>query len=416
MRRDSFEFIFLQRRLTRGPFSFRCSCEAFPLTKSSPKSGVTLLELMVALGLLAMLLLVAWSLFDNLQKAEDRSDGLANRVQILRQIRTWLADDLDHLVVNVNDGSPSGSEDHFVGDSTGFVATVSPSLDPLPFLQDAFASTTPQGDTIARQEPEEERELSSVYDTDQDLQVRAARKSPWTLEKIRIDYSLEPQLNGEPNSAPAPTDDIVYKLVRRERLHTAVSSSSLSREPRNAAAAIMDSPESIPAADRQLSIRDLYRQSDETLDTPGPALKEKTIEGIQKAQFRYFDGSVWNTDWDSRKRKTIPLAIAVQFDFPSRSKARNDRDKRKDQASNSDLAEVSSDQSFGTIDTLLAQQPTAQSEPMNNEEYLITTSSTEVTIIVATHFRKSNATAEESKSPNDRNSPFPSGSTTRRSP
>ncbi len=37
---------------------------------------------MVALGLLAMLLLVAWSLFDNLQKAEDRSDGLANRVQI----------------------------------------------------------------------------------------------------------------------------------------------------------------------------------------------------------------------------------------------------------------------------------------------------------------------------------------------
>ncbi len=81
--------------------------------------------------------------------------------------------------------------------------------------------------------------------------------------------------------------------------------------------------------------------------------KKKRLRGFEKAQFRYFDGSVWNTDWDSRKRKTMPLAIAVQFDFPSRSKASNDRDKRKDQASNSDLAEVGSDQSFGTIDTLL---------------------------------------------------------------
>ncbi|MFN7334025.1 MAG: type II secretion system protein J, partial [bacterium] len=49
------------------------------------RCGVTLLELLIALGVLSVLMIVAWSLFDNLQKAEERSGGLARRVQLLRQ-------------------------------------------------------------------------------------------------------------------------------------------------------------------------------------------------------------------------------------------------------------------------------------------------------------------------------------------
>ena len=399
MRKDSSEIDFSPFGAARKRVDYRRSNDGVRLAQSPHRYGVTLLELMVALGLLAMLLLVAWSLFDNLQKAEERSEGLANRVQVLRQIRSWLAEDLDQLVLpirNLSDGISSSGDIHFVGNSTGFVAKISPSLDPLPFLQDAFESTASSVDSPAIQESEDETEVASVYDTDEDRQVRAARRSPWALEIISIDYTLEPQPRGMQNSASVPTEDLVYKLVRRERLPTAVSEiSSIDNGTSTVGGKVPVG--SIPAADRELTIRDLYRQTDETLDTRGPALREKSLEGIQNAQFQYFDGTAWKSDWDSRKQNGFPVAIAVQFDFPSRSQARKDKAQRKRDANDSDQAEVSSEQSFGTIDTLLAQQPTAQAETQDNQEYLIATSSTEVTIVVATHYRAIKPTGEETE-------------------
>jgi prepilin-type N-terminal cleavage/methylation domain-containing protein len=418
MRMDSSEIGFHPLGVTRERIDSHRSIESLQISLRTPRHGVTLLELMVALGLLAMLLLVAWSLFDNLQKAEERSEGLANRVQVLRQIRTWLAEDLDQLVFPINnpgDGMSSSGDVHFVGDTTGFVATISPSLDPLPFLQDAFESPASKGDSRAMPEPQDETEFASVYDTDQDRQVRAARRSPWALEKISIDYTLEPQTSGLQNTTPVPTEDLDYKLVRRERLPTSASrSSSPERGASTSAANTLQN--SIPAADRQLTIRDLYRQTDETLDTRGPALREKSLEGIQNAQFQYFSGTAWVSDWDSRKQNGFPVAVAVQFDFPSRSQARRDKAQRKVEANDSDQAEVSSDQAFGTIDTLLAQQPTAQAETRDNREYLIATSSTEVTIVVATHFRAPKSTREQSEQFGGGNKPSDPRGPVRRSP
>lgn len=424
MRMDSSEIVFPPLGVTRERIDSHRSIEALQTAHRTPRYGVTLLELMVALGLLAMLLLVAWSLFDNLQKAEERSEGLANRVQVLRQIRTWLAEDLDQLVFPINnpsDGMSSSGDVHFVGDSTGFMATISPSLDPLPFLQDAFESPTSNGDSLAMQEPKDETEFASVYDTDQDRQVRAARRSPWALEKVSIDYTLEPQpsglqaMGGLQNTAPVPTEDLVYKLVRRERMPTAVSQSP-STDRGTTTAGANGPQDSIPAADRQLTIRDLYRQTDETLDTRGPALREKSLEGIQNAQFQYFSGTVWMSDWDSRKQNGFPVAVAVQFDFPSRSQARKDKAQRKREANDSNQAEVNSDQAFGTIDTLLAQQPTAQTETQDNREYLIATSRTEVTIVVATHFRAPKPAHEQSEQFGTGNKPSDQRGSVGRSP
>jgi predicted transposase YbfD/YdcC len=122
------------------------------------------------------------------------------------------------------------------------------------------------------------------------------------------------------------------------------------------------------------------------------------LKGIQNAQFRYFDGTAWSSQWDSRKQKGYPVAVAVQFDFPSRSKARRDRVQSKIETNSSIEAEVSSEQSFGSIDTLLSQQSTAQTEAADSQDYLITTANTEVTIVVATHFRPANWKREEAES------------------
>ena len=364
------------------------------------RHGVTLLELMVALGLLAMLLLVAWSLFDNLQKAEERSEGLAHRVQVLRQVRSWLTDDLDQLAVpkvDLNGNIESSDNIHFIGDPTGFTATISPSLDPLPFLQDAFESTADNGDLPAIQQSENETEIASVYDTDQDRQVRSARRSPWALETISIEYLLEPQSDSVQSAASTPSDEVMYSFVRRERLPaTGVPFSSPDGKDTIGGTNAMSG--SVPPADRQLTIRDLYRQTDETLDTQGPALREKSLKGIQKAEFRYFDGTAWSSQWDSRKQNAFPVAVAVQFDFPSRSTARRDKELRKTESTSSIEAEVSSEQSFGSIDTLLSQQPTARTDTTDGQDFLISTSNAEVTIVVATQFRAAKWKRDESDS------------------
>lgn len=364
------------------------------------RHGVTLLELMVALGLLAMLLIVAWSLFDNLQKAEERSEGLANRVQVLRQIRTWLTDDLDQLVVpkvDLNGMIESNDNIHFIGDPTGFIATISPSLDPLPFLQDAFESSANDGDSFAIQQSEDETELASVYDTDQDRQVRSVRRSPLALERVSVEYLLEPQFNSLQNTTTIQSENILYGLVRRERVPvTGVPSTSLGLKDTIGGTNAMAG--SVPLADRQLTIRDLYRQTDETLDNRGPALREKSLQGIQNAEFRYFDGMVWISQWDSRKQNAFPVAVAVQFDLPSRSRQKRFRAERKTDSNSSIEAEVGSEQSFGTIDTLLSEQNKVQTAEADSKDFLITTSSAEVTIVVATHFHTSKWQHKESDS------------------
>lgn len=372
--------------------------------------AVTLLELMVALGLLSMLLLVAWSLFDNLQKAEERSAGLANRVQVLRQIRSWLAEDIDQFelpIFSLGENNTPNNEAYFIGDTTGFVATSTPSLDPLPFLQDAFASSS-QTNAIERM-PDRETELDvvSVYDTDQDRQVQAARRSPWPTEKLNIEYRLQPDNSLSKRDISTPFEESSFQMVRRERMRTPAGS-VLSQTSSSA--------DSTPAADRQLTIRDLYRQEDETLDTLGSIIREKSLAGLRNASFQYFDGSSWQGDWDSRKQNAFPLAIAIQFDFPSRSQQRKELLQRKQELQQGIADELTMEDSFGTIDTLLSQQSTVRTESRDNQEYLIATSSNEVTIVVATHFRAPYPLGESTNSQSNTISRFMNDSSRRQRP
>lgn len=372
--------------------------------------AVTLLELMVALGLLSMLLLVAWSLFDNLQKAEERSAGLANRVQVLRQIRSWLAEDIDQFELpsfSLGQNNTPNNEAYFIGDATGFVATLTPSLDPLPFLQDAFASSS-QTDAIEGM-PDRETELDvvSVYDTDQDRQVRAARRSPWPTEKLNVEYRLLPDDSLSKRSISNPFEESSFQMVRRERMRTAAGS---------VPSQTSSSADSTPAADRQLTIRDLYRQEDETLDTLGSIIRQKALVGLRNASFQYFDGSSWQGDWDSRKQNAFPLAIAIQFDFPSRSQQRKELLQRKRELQQETTEDLIMRDSFSTIDTLLSQQSTARTESGDNQEYLIATSSNEVTIVVATHFRAPNPLGESTNSQSNTTSRFMNDSSRRQRP
>ncbi|MCA9131805.1 MAG: type II secretion system protein, partial [Planctomycetales bacterium] len=125
-----------------------------------PRAAYTLLELMIALGLLGMLLSVAWSLMGTYRDAEQRGWKVARRTQVIRAARSWLESDMQHVLLSDSPsqvaaarsgGSPAASglsgvlptappgaasaNWRFVGNAQGFSATIAPSLDPLPFLE-----------------------------------------------------------------------------------------------------------------------------------------------------------------------------------------------------------------------------------------------------------------------------------------
>jgi len=347
---------------TSAQFSYRDRC------------GVTLLELLIALGVLSVLMMVAWSLFDNLQKAEERSGGLARRVQLLRQSRAWLVADMDQLETAKGERIASLNPPmvpQFNGDPTGFVASITTSLNPLPFLQGAFASSDEMEDV-------EGAELS-VFDTEEQRQVNQARESIWPADKLNVEYRLEPESPLD-NSASAlgVEEDILFRLVRREFLHGEASNASGSNGiPPNVNS-------TATAADRQLTIRDLYRQTDDTLELGSAALREKELTGFSKASFRYFDGRAWQEDWNSREEGGPPHAIALQFDFPSRAAARRSKEQSRS-AVETEIEEDTGESQNNTIDTLLAQQPKATRETEDADEFLVATATSELTIVVATH-------------------------------
>lgn len=347
---------------TSARFSYRDRC------------GVTLLELLIALGVLSVLMMVAWSLFDNLQKAEERSGGLARRVQLLRQSRAWLVADMDQLETAKGERIASLNPPmvpQFNGDPTGFVASITTSLNPLPFLQGAFASSDEMEDV-------EGAELS-LFDTEEQRQVNQARESIWPADKLNVEYRLEPESPLD-NSASAlgVEEDILFRLVRREFLHGEASNASGSNGmPPNVNS-------TATAADRQLTIRDLYRQTDDTLELGSAALREKELTGFSKASFRYFDGRAWQEDWNSREEGGPPHAIALQFDFPSRAAARRSKEQSRS-AVETEIEEDTGESQNNTIDTLLAQQPKATRETEDADEFLVATATSELTIVVATH-------------------------------
>jgi len=288
------------------------------------RNAYSILELMIALSLLSILLLLGWSLMQSIQDAETRSWKLTQRIRVLRTTRGWLADDMDHLVrsatlatavnatsapstpgprpntVNPDMGSMGSPVEKFEGDATGFVATISPSLDPIRFF-DRFMNSSDSQDLGSQELSAGEALLA----TETELAVREARESLWPERGVDVEYRLEP-VNREQRTSSSTiqeAQDIQFELVRREWLLSQSSGTN----------------SNLPSADRELTSADLYRGAGPTDETYAPPLNETRLYGMVQAQFFYFDGNSWSQEWSHRNRGGLPKAVAVCFDFPARA-------------------------------------------------------------------------------------------------
>ena len=246
------------------------------------RSAFTLIELMIALGLLGALMAVAWSLLGTFRDAEIRGWKLSHRTQTIRSARTWLEDDIQHLampespvVSNASRSSKSFNAVRFIGNAMGFSATIAPSIDPIPFLENLMMAATPS--------------------------------SPWPAETVEIEYHLTPVPSDSisvSSSLTRNSDQTQFVLTRREMIDA--NSPSVVASP----------------SEKVLTAEDLYRQTDMEILSSSQPIRESRLEGLMKAQFRYFDGSSWKSEWNSTQQGGLPRGIAFGFDFPAVSDMR----------------------------------------------------------------------------------------------
>ena len=287
-------------------------CFLFRTIRKKNRNGFSLMELMIALGLLSVLMLLGWAMMDSLQRSQERSWKLSQRIRVLRLTRSWLSEDLDHLArggtAGSNPNDPAAVPISFEGDVTGFTATILPSLDPVLFLQRL-------GDQPSTMNQQSEVTIESLGATPEELATEQWKQSIWSGDRIDVEYRLEPIYQEDAMLAEIQDPETIqYEIVRREWIPEVYF------DQFRATSAPVNGVQSAKPL-RKGSASDLAKTNPlEAMAAEEtewiPPLKETRLYGVIKPKFQYFDGNQWLDDWSSSSQGGVPRAIAISFDFP----------------------------------------------------------------------------------------------------
>lgn len=340
-------------------------------TNSKSRSAYTLLELMIALGLLGALMSVAWSLMATFRDSEVRGWKITQRMQIIRASHAWLQSDAQAML-------GSSTEFTFTGNSLGFSATIAPSLDPLPFLQRLLSDSSASDEFDSRNASVRSGQglagasstaspLSEAFSPlDRELMEMFADASPWSPQQVQIEYELLPvpevrSVDLADANQPVENrelDEIQFMLVRRELIGGTQSSSGQSAMQGNS----IDFTQEISPSDRVLTGQDLYRQHDDQLQSRGIPVTQSRLEGLIQPQFQYCDGLSWKDTWNSRSDGGLPAAIALRFNFPARAQMQPPQSRRAREALEEAEFDLQDSGELSAADLALAGEPQAELE------------------------------------------------------
>ena len=315
------------------------------------RSGYSILEMMIALGLLGILLVTSWSLLDNYRRAEERGWSLVERTQAVRVAASWIKDDLMHLNLAEQEVPPSPSDMatatnlqaspttqnttpntrpnnsrrangrssqsvadanglnvpvRFEGNAMGFEMVILPSTNPNAFLEKLFQNETSdfEMDSDVTSNGSGSGISASGSSSMAEANGSSSTRRPVVVPYLEISYELKQTGEAIGNTVAIP----IFELTRRESLDV-----ELLVEPDNSNLTASNEP--------VLTAEDLYRLSDEERTQSSQTLQQNRLTGLADAQFWYCDGTNWSTSWSARGGR-FPTAIALTFDFAPRSGVR----------------------------------------------------------------------------------------------
>lgn len=258
--------------------------------KTTLRGGFTLLELLLAAIMAAVLLAVLWNLFSMYVRLFEKGQAKAEQSQLVRALFEQVSDDLHAAIQDPTPGQP---------------------------LQ-------PRGTVAVRR--------FGLFGTETELRFDVLQITPFG-------GSLTPTTDAEPGSTERPPlrapelRTVYYRFQSAEMLAAATSLSSTDSSGGSGESGQYEQP--------GLSRREL------DFETPLPGEGEAGLSGlgpvatdasqgdfsaggdgqllvvdpnddsvmlapeVTGCQFRYFDGKTWNSQWDSLGRKSLPVAVEV---------------------------------------------------------------------------------------------------------
>jgi prepilin-type N-terminal cleavage/methylation domain-containing protein len=299
-------------------------CKKTHSVRGKQKPGFSVLELIIALALLATLMVVAWSILASYRVAEQRGWQQTYRLRVMSVARAWLVQDAacgmkadswergNASVASQQPSFPGNQEVVFRGTSREIVWQQIPAVDPLPWLDEVTSSWQPlrSPGVSSGAGASSSAAASSVTGalSDRELELGPAGRGP-LRQTVRLDplelgtvtYRLLPD-------GVTSDDQPVYRLQRQLRAAGGWAERS-------------EGESETSSADQLLTVDDLYRteQPAATAELTGGPLMSSAIRHLVSPRFRYCDGENWLDQWDSQLRMSLPTAIELSFDFPPAS-------------------------------------------------------------------------------------------------
>ncbi len=320
-----------------------------------PRSGITVLELIVALTLGLVLLSAIWTMFRLFLRHQEIETAQVQKVQLVSSLHQLLSHDLRNVIPEGREG-PRNSAPRTSAPESGAVppATAELLLFPTPF-NPAPLATASFPDLGIPDEPlpasfdlptsslkgDSTRLELAVFATAEDLlgedsaDTRSPRSSlsadspPPTAPSKVVTYEfigltnelastdLAPNLFDDTD--PAEDDPVELATARvglwRRELAAAPSSSQ-------ASSGTNFSSEATPAAALTASRSPERIADSSTPASPSSGQIEEFAPEIIDLEFDYFDGQKWSSNWDSQQQKQLPVLVRVRLAVETRTALR----------------------------------------------------------------------------------------------
>ncbi|MDP6554308.1 MAG: prepilin-type N-terminal cleavage/methylation domain-containing protein [Pirellulaceae bacterium] len=272
------------------------------------RNGFTLLEVIIASSLAATLMLLVWSLFSIYSKLNDKGARQATELQIVRSLMRQLHSDLHHARsswMSTRDGFPAVSQTLNDGASTAFAGDGTDLISLPPGAQLLGSDTRFR---LVVRAPRRRAAHGSVERT-----AVEEVPPPDLCDVVEYIWKPRPELLPPGDEFPAK-DDVQQRfadvgdegqaagLVRRVTPWFLPNTDEDTARSNENGTAPSRSSESGRGAD--MDPQRLQQQM----------IHEDAVPEIVTLQFRYFDGTVWLSHWDSRQTGRLPAAVEIAFD------------------------------------------------------------------------------------------------------
>lgn len=285
------------------PFVWRMCCK-HPLTRStqSTRSGpaalgreisaFTLVEVLLALGLMALVLAVLWSVFGVFNRFFEVAPVQAAQAQLVVALAQQLADDLNCAIEDSpsqdpNRPSAAGRANAGPVRRFGLLGTSdSLRIDVLQRVPPTRAATSPAGPAAL---------------------AYGQATGPRVPELRTVFYRLVSAPAEDHAEQPDATSGSNYYLAVAER-NSAPGGSGLVR---------WELDFETPVDPDTLALVEELGLDPQMLYEPGtmfpPQQRATWVTEVVGLRFRYFDGKSWSSSWNSLQRKSLPVAVEVTF-------------------------------------------------------------------------------------------------------